>query len=277
MHTNTSYGPRLVATPTGPLRAAVLVTPPPAIEQARPLAGEPNAVHSRALAQQDVLMRTLRYFGCSVTLLDCRSSDPFAAALVDATIVLENGAVMMRPSAMTRRMEVAWLEAEFEKHDIPIAGHITAPGLLDGSDVLLAGSTAFIGVTPRGNSLGRAGFGRIARAHGYNVVEVPLGKGVERLRSVAGVLAADSVVLAGPQRVDHAAFSGFQIAVAPSGDELGAGVLNLGERHVLADIRFPAVIDLLRAQGVTVEAIDLYDFARIGISPSMLVADLKRS
>jgi hypothetical protein len=36
------------------------------------------------------------------------------------------------------------------------------------------------------------------------------------------------------------------------------------------------VIDTLRKGGVVVEAIDLYDFGRIGISPSMMVLDLKR-
>jgi hypothetical protein len=33
---------------------------------------------------------------------------------------------------------------------------------------------------------------------------------------------------------------------------------------------------MLRKAGTTVEVIDLYDFARIGLTPSMLVADIKR-
>ncbi|HZZ65524.1 MAG TPA: hypothetical protein VFE17_08500 [Candidatus Baltobacteraceae bacterium] len=277
MHTATSsYGPRLIAAPTGPLRAAAVVRPTPAIELAPPLPGEPNAVYTRALAEQGVLVKTLRDFRCEVTELDAHSTDPFACALVDAAIVFENGAVMMRPWAMTRRMEVAWLENEFVKHDIPIAGHIAAPGLIDGSDVLLAGTTAFIGAGARSNALGRSGFAQIARAHGFTAVEVRLGPGVRALRAVAGVVAHDAVVLGAPDLIDHAAFAGFKTVVAPRGDELGAGVLNLGEQHVLADIRFPRVIDLLRKSGTTVEAIDLYDFARIALAPSMLVADIKR-
>ena len=277
MHsTNVSFGPRLVAHPTGALRAAVLVAPPQAIEEARPLPGEPSAVHRRALDQQAILIKTLRYFGCEVTLLDAHTNDPYASAVVDAAIVFENGAVMMRPSAMSRRPEVAWLEAEFVKHDIPIAGHVAAPGLIDGSDVLMAGNTAFIGVTKRNNSLGRIGFGEIAKAHGFKVVEVTVADSALSLRAVAGVVAGDTVVLAPPDRVDHNAFTGFKIFTTPRGDEFGAGVLNLGDRHVLADIRFPKVIDMLRAAGTTAEVIDLYDFARVGLTPSVLVADLKR-
>src|SRR6185312_15856453 len=97
-----SYGPRLVAHPTGALRAAVLVAPTPAIENARPLHGELNAICTRARAAQEILAKTLRYFSCEVTVLDGPSNDPYASAVVDAAVVFENGAVIMRPSSMTR-------------------------------------------------------------------------------------------------------------------------------------------------------------------------------
>lgn len=274
--TNTSWGPRLAANPTGALRAAVLVAPPAAIERARPVPGEPNALQPRAAAQQAILMKTLRYFNCEPTLLEPHTNDPYASAIAEAAVVFENGAVMLRPSSMTRRPEVAWLEGEFVKIDVPIAGHIAAPGLLDGSDVLMAGNTAFVGLSRRSNSLGRGGFAQIARAHGFNVVEVQLAETVASLRAVAGVLASDSVVLAGPHLIDHKRFAGFKIVTAPLSDELGAGVLNLGEHHVLADVRYPRVVDAIRKSGVVVEAIDLHDFGRVGITPSMLVLDLKR-
>jgi dimethylargininase len=271
-----SYGPRLVAHPTGALRAAVLVAPTPAIENARPLPGELNAIYSRARSEQEILSKTLRYFGCEVTLLQPATTDPCASAVVDAAVVFENGAAIMRPSSMTRRPEASWLEGEFVKRDIPIAGHIAAPGLLDGSDVLLVGNTAFIGVSKRNNAIGRNGFAQIAKAHGFAVREVQLRDPAAPLRACAGALSSDSVVLALPSTIDHAAFDGFKIFTAPLGDERGAGVLNIGEHHVVANVRFPSVIDMLRRGGIVVEAIDLHDFERVGISPSMLAVDLKR-
>ena len=45
---------------------------------------------------------------------------------------------------------------------------------------------------------------------------------------------------------------------------------------MLADMRFPRAIDAMRKGGIVVEAIDLYDFGRIGMTPSMLAVDLKR-
>jgi dimethylargininase len=177
---------------------------------------------------------------------------------------------------MTRRPEAPWLEGEFVNRDIPIAGHISAPGLLDGSDVLLVGTTAFIGVSKRSNALGRNGFAQIAKAHGFAVREVQLRDPAAPLRACAGALSSDSVVLAPENTIDHAPFAGFKIFTAPLGHERGAGVLNIGEHHVVANVRYPSVIDMLRRGGIVVEVIDLHDFGRVGISPSMLAVDLKR-
>ena len=271
-----SYGPRLVAHSTGALRGAVLAAPSPAIENARPLQGELNAIYPRARAEQEILAKTLRYFGCEVTLLETHNDDPYACAIADAAVVFENGAVIMRPSSMSRRPQAAWLEAELVKRDIPIAGHIAAPGLLDGSDVLLCGMTAFIGASKRSNALGRSGFAQIAKAHGFAVREVQLRDPSASLRAFAGAISADTVVLAPETKIDHAAFEGFKIHVAPIGHERGAGVLNLGDHHVLANVRYPGVVDMLRRAGIVVEAIDLHDFGRVGISPSMIALDLKR-
>lgn len=271
------YGPRLVAQATGALRAAVMVAATPAIENARPLNGETNAIFTRALAQQEILSKTLRYFGCEVTMLQPpQSADPYACAVADSAVVFENGAAIMRPSSMQRRPQSAWLEEQFVERDIPIAGHVAAPGLLDGSDVLLVGTTAFIGAGDRSNSLGRNGFAQIAKAHGFTVREVELRDPGACLRALAGAVSSDSVVLAPESSIDHSVFAGFKIFTAPLGHERGAGVLNLGEHHVLANVRYPSVIDMLRRSRIVVEAIDLHDFGRVGISPSMLVVDLKR-
>jgi dimethylargininase len=270
-----TFGPRLVGSPTGTLRAALLVKPARSIERAKPLPGEPGTVYDWALEQHETLRRTLEYFGVRTIVLDSDADDPNVCAVSDVAVGFEDGAMLMRPTAMSARGEVERLASEFARIDVPLAGHVTAPGLIDGGDVLLAGETAFVGKGGRGNDLGREGFAHVARAHGYNVVEVALGPAVPRLRCVAGAVAKDIVVLA-PDEIDREAFTGFTTIVLDRGEELGAGVLALGERHVLADIRYRTAWQKLRAAGVTVEAIDLYEFAKIGLTPSMLVLALKR-
>ena len=269
------FGPRLIGTPTGKLRAALLVRPSASIERATPIAGEPGAVYSRTLEQHDILRKTLEYFGVETIVVEPRVEDPYECAAIESAVAFEDGALIMRPSAMSRRGEADRIEAEFSRIDVPLAGHIAAPGLLDGSDVLLAGSTAFVGVGTRGNAIGRAGFTSVARAHGYRVVEVALMPGVASLRSVASAVSKDTIVLA-PHCLDVTAFDGFTLIPVDRGEEMAAGVLSLGEHHVIADVRYRTGLARMRKAGLVVEGIDLYDFEKVGITPSMLALALKR-
>jgi dimethylargininase len=269
------FGPRLVVSPAGTLRAALLVQPGEAMERVQPLQGEPGAVHVRAVEQHKVLCDILRYFGVEVVTIAAHGTDAYEVSAVDAAVAFADGAMITRPTAMSRRAEADDIQSEFARIDIPLAGHIVAPGLLDGSDIVMAGKTAFIGRGRRGNELGRSGFAAVARAHGYRIVEVELAPGAQALAAVVGVLANDTLVIA-PDRVDRAAFDGFKIVELDRGEELAAGVLCLGERHVIADIRFRTSLRALRKAGVTVESMDLYEFYKLGITPSMLVLALKR-
>src|SRR5579883_2942933 len=129
------FGPRLVGTPTGKLRAALLVRPSAAIEGARTLQGEPGAVYSRTLEQHEILRKTLEYFGVETLVMEAAGDDPLGPSVIDAAVAFEDGAMIMRPSAMQRRGAADRVQAECARVDVPIAGHIEAPGLMDGGDV----------------------------------------------------------------------------------------------------------------------------------------------
>ena len=273
--TTIDFGPRLVGTPTGKLRAAILMKPGATLEHARPLPGEPGAVYARALEQHEILRKTLAYFAVETIVLEPRGEDPYETSIGDAAVVFEDGAFVMRPSPMTRRAEADRFESECSRLDIPIAGTIAAPGMLDGGDVLLAGRTAFLGKSASGNTIGRSGFTAVARAHGFNVVEVELAPDVASLRSVASAVARDTIVLA-PGKLDTRAFAGFHTIELERGEERAAGVICLGEHHVIADVRYRTALARMRKAGVVVEGIDLYDFEKVGITPSLLALALKR-
>ncbi|MBV9333921.1 MAG: hypothetical protein JO146_07920 [Candidatus Eremiobacteraeota bacterium] len=274
-HRDVAYGPSLIVTPTGTLRRALFVRPSPSIERAVPLIGEPGAIYERAIEQQGVLRKTLEYFGVETTAMDPSGTDPYESAAGDAAVVFQDGAALMRLTSLSRRAEVDRMEAEFANLDVPIAGHVSAPALLDGNDILLAGSTAFIGIGPRGNELGRKGFAELARAHGYRVVEVRLAQGVPALRAVAGAASKDTIVI-GAGKVDEEAFAGFKTIVLALGEEQAAGVLPIDDGHVVAEIRFRTALATMRRAGITVEALDLYEFTKLGLTPSMLTLALRR-
>lgn len=257
------------------MRSAVVVRPSLRIEKAVPSDGEPGTVFARAAEQHEILVRTLRYFGVSVRVLEAMGDDPYRCAVLDNAVVFENGAVLMRPTSMSRRPEVDRLAAEFAKIDVPLAGRVAAPGLLDGSDVLLAGSTAFIGVGRRGNSIGRAGFAEVARSQGYDAIEVALSPTARSLRNVVSAVGPETIVIA-RDAADPEPFASFRTIVLERGESLGAGVLCIGDRHAIASVRYRTALARMRRAGITVEGIDLYDFEKIGLTPSELVLPIRR-
>ena len=270
-----NFGPRLAGTPTGKLRSAFLVRPAVALESAKALHGEPGAVLERAREQHKILVKTLNYFGVETIVAESISNDPYETAVAESGVAFEDGMLLMRSTSMAGRGSPARLRDECARIDAPLVGEIAAPGLLDGGDVLLVGRTAFVGVGARGNGTGRSGFTSVARAHGYDVVEVTYAADAPSLRSVAAGVAKDTVVISG-DKVDVDAFAGFKRIVIERGEAFGAGVLCIGEHHVIADVRYRTALATMRKAGLVVEGIDLYDFEKVGIAPGVLALPLKR-
>ena len=90
-----------------------------------------------------------------------------------------------------------------------------------------------------------------------------------------GFVARDTVVVA-PGRVDTSALAGLQLIELPLGEEYAAGILALGERRVIANLRFRESLAQLRKAKIGVEAIDLWEFGKAGAGPFSLVLATKR-
>jgi len=192
------------------------------------------------------------------------------------------GAVIARPSQIERRSEVAEVEKHLVEFGVPILGRIEAPGLLDGTDVALAAGRAYIGVPQpgaglrrRSNELGRKQLEVILAQQDFSVVELAVANDVPRLRDVFSIVGYDTAIAA-PDRVDLDAASGLRIVEVPRGEELAAGVLALGERVVIANLRFRESIALMRKAKIAVEAIDLWEFGKAGFGPFAPALPFKR-
>ena len=276
-----SFEPPFVRSDAGVLAGAIVCAPSPSIDQLAPRTSEPSPIADRALDQHRVLVRALRDYGVQLTVLEPSTGTPTEALVADCAILLPQGAIVARPSSVERRAEVAAVERALNELGIPIAGRIAAPGLLDGADVALAGDRVFVGVPragglgARSNALGRSQLAAFAAAANLRVVELALAPDVPRLRSVFNVVAADTVVAA-PDLVDLVPVRDLQIVEVPRGEEFAAGLVALGDRRVIANLRFRESIGLLRAAKLDVVAIDLWEFGKAGVGPSQLVLATKR-
>jgi dimethylargininase len=266
----------------GVLAGAVMLRPSMLVDRLVPIQGEPSPIAERAIEQHGILVRTLRDRGVAVTVLDPVLGTSSEALIGDLAIVLPQGAIVTRPAAVERRAEAAAVETVLGQLGIPILGRIAAPGLLDGADVSVAGETVYVGVPragaglrARSNALGRSQLSALAAAAGLRLVELALAPSVLRLRNVFSFVARDTVVVA-PGRVDTEALSGLGLIEVPLGEEYAAGILAIGERRVIANLRFRESLAQLRKAKIGVEAIDLWEFGKAGAGPFSLVLATKR-
>ncbi|MDB5072789.1 MAG: amidinotransferase [Candidatus Eremiobacteraeota bacterium] len=277
-----SYASPYVSTDAGALAGAVVLRPSAAVDQLPPIKGEPAPIADRAEEQHAVFVGTLRSRGVKVHEIKPHTESPTESLVADCAIVLPHGVVIARPSQIERRSETAAVEKHLAELGIPIVGRIEAPGLLDATDVAVAPDRVFIGVPRSGpglrrrsNELGRKQLEAIVSQQGFRVVELPVANDVPRLRDVFSVVATDMIVAA-PDRVDLVSVTGMRVVEVPRGEELAAGVLALGERLVIANLRFRESIAIMRKAKIAVEAIDLWEFGKAGFGPFSLALAVKR-
>ncbi len=265
-----------VRSDAGALAAVLTIAPSAAFDRLVPLQAEGSPIAERVLDQYAVFMGRLRDHGIRVITREPHSRAATETLVGDAAVLFPKGAILMRPSAIDRRGEVTAVETALGELGIPIIGRITAPGLLDGGDVAFAGDRAYIGLRRKGsNVLGRRQFEEFAREAGMRVAELALADDVHRLRNVFS-FASDDMVIAAPSRVDVVPAGDLRVVEIPRGEEYAAGVLPLGERRVLANVRFRTAIAIMRRAKITVDAIDLWEFGKVGVGPFSLVLPLKR-
>jgi len=135
--------------------------------------GQPD--FSRALEQHAAYCEALIRCGVDLTLLDADDRYPDGCFVEDTAVVNSKVKVISRPGAATRRGE----EEEIER---VLAGFgptesITAPGTLEGGDVLRADNHYYIGISERTNAEGASQLSAILSEHGFtsSVIRVEAG------------------------------------------------------------------------------------------------------
>lgn len=281
--TKPTYDAPYLRTDAGTLAGALVVRPSASVAQLPPIHGESSPIAERALEAHTILVRTLRDRGTHVVELDATSGAAAESFVADCAVIVPGGAILMRPSKPERRAEVATVETALRTLGIPIVGRIESPGLLDGADVAIGAGVAYVGVIrsgsvfgSRSNQLGRKQFESLCAAAGYRSIELALTHDVARLRNVFSIV-GESLAIAAPDHVDVVPAGSLTIVAVPRGEQFAAGVLAVGDRRVLANLRFRESIKTMKDAKISVEAIDLWEFGKAGAGPFSLVLPFKRT
>jgi dimethylargininase len=199
----------------------------------------------------------LESLGLTVTRLPAEPELPDAVFVEDTAVVVDELAVITRPGAATRRLEVESIRDALQRWR-PIA-EISAPGTLDGGDVLQVGRALYVGLSSRSNSEGAAQLGRLLAPFAYRIETLEV-EGCLHLKSAVTAV-SDTVLLINPAWCTSGAFAGAEIIEIDPTEPHAANVLRLDD-GVIAGTAFPRTTDRLRAHGITVYDVDLSELAK---------------
>jgi dimethylargininase len=207
---------------------------------------------ARARHQHDLYVRTLTELGCRIEWLPPLPEHPDGVFVEDAAVVVPEVAVLTRPGVDSRRGEVSSLAAILAAHRRTVT--VTAPGTLEGGDVLRIGRTLYVGDSARSNAAGVAQLAAALAPFGYAVRAVPM-QGCLHLKSAATFIAPD-LLLVNPAWVDPASFAVPRVlAVAPE-EEFGANTLTVAGT-TLVSAGYPLTRARLEAAGARTRTLDV--------------------
>lgn len=210
-----------------------------------------------ALEQHASYCQMLRDCEVRVITLNVNRDLPDSVFIEDTAIVLDEIAVLALPGAAVRRLEVAGIEPELEKHR-PLR-RIEPPATLDGGDVLAVGRQLLVGRSSRTNNAGIAALSKIVRPLGYDVQAV-LVRDCLHLKTACTAL-PDGSLLVQPKWLNLQDLRNYEVIPVPESEPWAADVLLVGTR-VCVPVAHPLTENLIRRRGFEVRTADLSEFAK---------------
>src|SRR3984885_9195272 len=168
---------------------------------------------SKARDQHRAYEQLLEKLGARVHSLPAEPDLPDSMFVEDPAVVLDELAIILPLGTDSRRPEAASLAKALSP--FRELAYITAPGMMEGGDVLRIGRTFYVGLTTRTNSEGIRQLTAILAPLGYQIVGVPV-TGCLHLKSAVTHLGKNSL-LANRPWFDTAPFATYDwIDVAPT-------------------------------------------------------------
>ena len=211
----------------------------------------------QARVQHAQYVAALAELGCEVKWLPPEPDLPDAVFVEDTAVVLDDFAVITRPGAESRRAELPTVVKALGQYR-PLH-HITAPGTLDGGDVLVSGRVLYVGQTARTNDEGIAQLATIVTPRGYAVCAVPV-HGCLHLKSAATAL-DEMTVLINRDWIEVPRFAGRRLVDIDPAEPFAANTLALGGALIHA-AEFPATRAILAGNGHTVRPVPASELAK---------------
>jgi dimethylargininase len=212
------------------------------------------------LAAHETYVAALKSTGAEV--IELEPLDDFADAVFveDTALCLPQGAVLMRPGAPSRMGEVAEMAPTLRACYDDVR-EITAPGHIEGGDILVTGREILVGRSARTDAAGVAQLAEIAADWGHALREVFTPPGVLHFKTDCSLMDAETI-LSTRRLSASGCFDGYRVLDVAEGEEAAANAIRFNNL-VLCPAGFPRTAEMLSTAGYEVFEIDNTDCAKL--------------
>lgn len=224
-----------------------------------PELGKPD--YQLALFQHAAYIEALKQCGVDVTVLPPDEAFPDSCFVEDVAVVTRKCAIVTNPGAPSRNGETAAIVPVLEKfYPAEHIHRITAPGTLEGGDVMMVGDTFYVGASARTNAEGIRQFAEILQGYRFRCVTVPLEK-VLHLKTGVNYLENGNLLVSG-EFCDKECFAGYKKTEIPESEAYAANCIWVNGT-VIVPKGYPAVLAAVQGLGYPTLTVDTSEFRKI--------------
>lgn len=209
----------------------------------------------KTIAEHGLYLAALKHCGLTLIELPADSRYPDSAFVEDTAILTEQGAILTRPGAESRKGETDAIK-ETLKAVYPDLAEISAPGTLDGGDICEAGTHFFIGISLRTNESGGQQLADWLASKGYtsSFVDLRQTKGILHLKSGISYLGENRLVVI-DSLAAHPDFQSYELFRMAPGEEYAANCIRVNDFILIAAgyTQFEATLRKLGYQLIVLE------------------------
>ncbi len=228
-----------------------------------------------AIFQHNELIKTMRAFGTTVHLISELKGHPNSVFTKDTSTVTPEGYIHLKMGLPSREKEDLWMSEFLSELDEPCIGEIKSPGTVEGGDVILAGETAFVGISTRTNENGAKQILEIFKKIGIKTRICNVPPPFLHIGGAMTLIGTDHVLCCKNVFPDSF-FDGFKTTEIDNRNFISGNVIALGNCEVIVEKRNIPAIDILESEKYKVHPLDLSEFVKGNGGPSCLIMSLAR-
>ncbi len=216
----------------------------------------------KALKQHEDYCLALERCGLALTHLPADLDYPDSTFVEDTAILVERGAILTRPGALSRAGEVTSIKETLSKFYSEFQP-ISEPGTLDGGDICEAGNHFFIGISLRTNEAGAQQLARLLSKLGYtsSYVDIRDVSGILHLKSGIAYIGDNRLVLI-DSLADRSEFLGYSIVHVSPEENYAANCVRVND-YVLIAQGYPKLQKSLIDLGSKTLALDMSEYQKM--------------